>query len=84
MDINEPLLTVRETLLFAGACLLPPPTRKIVKSAYFKALVECLDLDYESKKELLAYRNVNHPKVRWARQAGEDHFSYIALPDYNL
>lgn len=63
MDINEPLLTVRETLLFAGACLLPTPTPKMVKSAYFHALVDGLDLDHKSKEELLAYKNVNHPKV---------------------
>lgn len=35
-DTNEALLTVRETLLFAGACTLPVPSREAVESPYFQ------------------------------------------------
>lgn len=62
-DTNEAFLTVRETLLFAGACTLPVPSREAVESPYFQALVEQLNLDEGRKRRLLAYENVGDPKV---------------------
>lgn len=39
-DVLSPFLTVRETLLFAGACLLPIPTAAYLASSYFKSLCQ--------------------------------------------
>ncbi len=66
VDDNEPLLTVRETLEFSGACIAPVPTKQIVDTDYFHALVASLDLDEAAKQDLLAYKNVGLPKVRRA------------------
>lgn len=41
-DTNEAFLTVRETLLFAGACTLPIPSREAVESPYFQVHAWCL------------------------------------------
>lgn len=63
-DNNEPLLTVRETLEFAGICILPVPTERLTKTPYWELLVEKLDLDEGTKAELMAGKNVASLKVR--------------------
>lgn len=52
-DTNEAFLTVRETLLFAGACTLPVPSREAVESPYFQVRPGthiCLDLGDRSSR----------------------------------
>ena len=63
-DNNEPLLTVRETLEFAGTCILPVPTERLTKTPYWELLVEKLHLDEGTKAELMAGKNVASLKVR--------------------
>lgn len=63
-DNNEPLLTVRETLEFAGTCILPVPTKRLTKTPYWQLMVEKLELDDATKAELLAGKNVGSLKVR--------------------
>jgi ABC-type multidrug transport system ATPase subunit len=63
-DNNEPLLTVRETLEFAGTCILPVPTKRLRHTQWFQLLVEKLELDEVTKRDLLAGKNVGSLKVK--------------------
>ncbi len=63
-DNNEPLLTVRETLEFAGTCILPVPTQRLCQTPWFELLVEKLELDEATKQGLLKGKNVGSLKVK--------------------
>ena len=60
-DTNEAFLTVRETLLFAGACTLPIPSREAVESPYFQ-------VTNPSNARPLVYNKDRDPPTRPSRR----------------
>ena len=53
-DVHSPFLTVEETLVFAGACLLPIPTPAYLASPHFKRLFgSSAGLSYSLVSQLL-------------------------------